>query len=300
MSDVVRTPEERFIDVPDMPWAPNYTENLPGYEGLRMHLLDEGPPRSGEVYFCLHGEPTWSFLYRKMIPVFLGDGGRVVAPDFFGFGRSDKPVDDAVYTFDFHRNCLLELIEQRNLQNLTLVCQDWGGILGLTLPMEMPERFDRIIVMNTMLGVGDATASAGFVAWRQFVRDNPDFPIGALMKRAAPGLTEREAAAYEAPFPDDTYKAGVRRFPEIVPDRADAAGAKLSRHALDWLENAWQGPTFMAVGLQDPVLAAPMPALAAAIHGCPEPLEVEDGGHFLQESGAPVAQAALEYFARPA
>lgn len=295
MIEVVRTPEERFIDVPDFDYAPNYTEDLPGYEGLRMHLVDEGPARAGEIYLCLHGEPTWSFLYRKMMPVFLQAGGRVVALDYYGFGRSDKPVDDAVYTFEFHRNAILALIQQRNLRNITLVCQDWGGILGLTLPMEMPERFSRLIVMNTMLGTGHEP-TPGFIAWRQFVRDNPDFPIADLMRRACSTLTEREAAAYEAPFPDPSYRAGVRRFPDMVPDRPNAVGAAISRRARDWLAQVWSGPTFMAIGAQDPVLAPATRALAGLINGCPEPLELPEAGHFVQEAGEQVARAALEYF----
>ena len=294
MKDVLRTPEERFIAVPDFPWAPNYVQDLRDYEGLRMHLIDEGSPWSDQVFLCLHGEPTWSFLYRKMIPTFLEAGGRVVAPDLFGFGRSDKPVDDRVYTFDFHRNALIALIQQRDLRNMTLVCQDWGGILGLTLPMAMPERFDRLLVMNTALPTGEVPMPDGFVAWRQFVRDNPGFPIAGLMSRACPGLTEVEAAAYEAPFPDDSYKAGVRTFPDIVPDRLDAPGAEIAREARDWLASNWAGRSFMAVGAQDPVLGVPaMTHLHGLIPGCPEPWIIEDAGHFVQEWGGEVAERAL-------
>ncbi len=297
MKDVLRTPEERFIDVPDFPWAPNYVEDLRDYEGLRMHLIDEGSPFSDQVFLCLHGEPTWSFLYRKMIPEFLAVGGRVVAPDFFGFGRSDKPVNDRVYTFDFHRNALIALIEQRDLRNMTLVCQDWGGLLGLTLPMHMPERFERMLIMNTALGTGTYELPDGFIAWRQFVRDTPDFPIADLMQRATPGLTGREAAAYEAPFPDARYRAGVRRFPDMVPDHQDADGAEMSRRAAQWLATEWSGDSFLAVGAQDPVLGVPvMQQLAGMIRGAPEPLVLEEAGHFVQEAGAEVAAAAIEHF----
>ncbi len=211
----------------------------------------------------------------------------------FGFGRSDKPVDDAVYTFDFHRNALLQLIRQRDLKGLTLVCQDWGGILGLTLPMEMPERFDRILVMNTMLGTGEEL-TPGFLAWRQFVRDKPDFGIGGLMRRACPELTDADVAAYEAPFPDERYRAGVRRFPDIVPEGPEAPGAALSRAARYWLGTEWAGETFAAVGTQDPVLGtAVMQQVAAAIRGCGEPLLVDDAGHFAPEAGEAIARAAL-------
>ncbi len=294
MTDALRTPEERFIAVPDYDWAPNYTENLPGFEGLRMHLVDEGPARAGQVYLCLHGEPTWGFLYRKMMPVFLESKARVVIPDMFGFGRSDKPVDDEVYDWNFHRDSLIGLIEQRNLKGITLVCQDWGGLLGLTLPMQMPERFDRILVMNTALGTGDYEMTPGFLAWRQFVRDQPDFDIPQLMRRACPTLTADELAAYEAPFPDASYRAGVRRFPDMVPDHPNADGAELSRQARDWLGNEWSGDTFAAVGAQDPVLGVHvMESVASQIRGCPPPLVLDDAGHFAQEAGAEIARAAL-------
>jgi haloalkane dehalogenase/tRNA(adenine34) deaminase len=294
VADAERTPEDRFIAIPDYDWAPNYTENLPGYEGLRMHLVDEGPARAGQVYLCLHGEPTWGFLYRKMAREFLATKARVVVPDLFGFGRSDKPVDDAVYTWDFHRDALIGLIEQRDLRGITLVCQDWGGLLGLTLPMQMPQRFDRILVMNTMLGTGDQELTPGFLGWRQFVRDQPDFDIPKLMRRACPTLTDEELAAYDAPFPDGRFRAGVRRFPDLVPDRLDADGAALSRQARDWLQNEWSGESFAAVGAQDPVLGMPvMESLAAVIRGCPPPVVFDEAGHFAQEHGDVIARAAL-------
>ena len=297
MSEILRTPEERFDNLPGFPYSPRYIENLKGYDGMRMHYLDEGPPDASHVFLCLHGEPTWSFLYRKMIPVFTGAGHRVVAPDNFGFGRSDKPVEDETYQFDFHRGSLIAFIEWIDLKNIILVCQDWGGLLGLTLPMEMPDRFSRLLVMNTTLGTGEAKLSKGFLAWRQFVKDNPDFDVPGLMKRACPHLTDEECRAYDAPFPDVRYKAGVRRFPAMVPDRPEAPGADLSRKARDWLKSEWAGETFMAVGMQDPVLGPPvMKALRKVIRGCPDPYEVEDAGHFVQEAGAVVAKTALDAF----
>ena len=299
METAHRTPEERFAHLAGYPYAPNYVDGLPGYEGLRAHYVDEGPLDARHVFLCLHGEPTWAYLYRRMIPEFLASGGRVIAPDYFGFGRSDKPADEGVYTFEFHRRFLIAFIEYLDLRGLTLVCQDWGGLLGLTLPMELPDRFDRLIVMNTMLGTGDGPLSEGFLGWRQWVRDNPDLAVGRLLKRACPHLTDDEAAAYEAPFPDSRYMAGVRRFPELVPDRPGAEGAAVSRRARGWWQEEWRGQSFMAIGMSDPVLGGPvMLGLHRHIRNCPPPYEMSDGGHFLQEWGDVVAREALAQFVR--
>lgn len=295
--DAFRTPDERFSNLPDFSWEPNYLEGLEVAPSLRLHYLDEGPADAEHTFVCLHGEPSWSYLYRKMIPVFLETGARVVAPDFFGFGRSDKPVDDSVYTFDFHRDTLLQTIQRLDLRRITLVCQDWGGLLGLTVPMDMPDRFERLIVMNTALAVG-AEPSPGFVAWRDFVASTPDFDVGALMKRAAPGLTEDEIEAYNAPFVGAQSKAGVRRFPGLVPITPDMDGAACSKKAVGFFAEQWQGKSFMAIGMQDPVLGAPvMHWLRSKITGCPEPMELPEAGHFVQEHGDIVARAALASFA---
>ncbi len=294
----LRTPDERFASLPGFPFEPHYIEDLPGYEGLRVHYVDvQSPDRlSGRTVLCLHGQPTWSYLYRKMIPVFQAAGHRVVAPDFLGFGRSDKPVDDAVYTFDFHRGMLMRFIETLGLDRVTLVVQDWGGLLGLTLPMEYPDRIDRLIVMNTGLGIG-RSPGPGFDAWKAFVAAKPDFAIGELMKRSVQGLTDVEAAAYDAPFPDARYRAGVRRFPELVPVAPGMAGVDLSLQSAQFFRERWRGPTFMAIGMQDPVLGPPvMQALAKVIRGCPAPLEVPEAGHFVQEHGRQVAERALAAF----
>lgn len=293
--EALRTPDERFAGLPGYAFKPHYIDDLAGYEGLRLHYLDEGKP-GGHVFLCLHGEPTWAYLYRKMTPVFVGAGHRVIAPDFFGFGRSDKPVEDCAYTFGFHRTMLLNFIERLDLTNITLVVQDWGGLLGLTLPMEMPARFSRLLVMNTTLAVGE-TPGAGFDGWKAYVKANPDLKVGALMKRSTPILSDAEAAAYDAPFPDQRYKAGVRRFPELVMVSPDMEGVEISRRAAAWWSNTWNGPTFMAVGMKDPVLGGPVMAqLRKAIRGCPAPLEIPEGGHFVQEWGEEIAQAALKAF----
>jgi len=297
MIEAVTTPEARFAGLPDYPFASNWIEGFPGYGALRMHYLDEGPRDAGVTFLCLHGQPTWSYLYRRMIPVFAAAGHRVVAPDLFGFGKSDKPVDDGVYSFAFHRAALIHLIGKLDLSNVCLVCQDWGGLLGLTLPMDMAERFTRVLAMNTGLGTGDVPLGEGFTQWRAWVAANPDFDIAGLMKRACPHLSDEEVAAYAAPYPDAVYRAGVRRFPAIVPERPDDDGAPVSRRAREWWRSEWLGESFMAIGMQDPVLGPPvMRNLRKMIRNCPEPMEVEEAGHFVQEWGAPVARAALEAF----
>ena len=294
--EALRTPDERFDDLPDYDFAPNYVDDLPGYEGFRVHYLDEGPVEALQTFLCLPGEPTWAYLYRHMIPVFAEAGTRVIVPDWLGFGRSDKPANDALYTFHFHRDMMLALISRLDLFNITLVVQDWGGILGLSLPVEMPERFDRLIVMNTAMPVGDSLGS-GFQDWKDYVAGKPDMDCGALMKRAVPHLSEAEAAAYEAPFPDATYKAGVRRFPQLVMIEPGMEGIETMKRARDFWQHDWFGESFMAVGAKDPVLGVPvMSDLQQIIRGCPDPMVLEDAGHFVQEWGADVARAALASF----
>ena len=192
---------------------------------------------------------------------------------------------------------LRRFIERLDLRNITLVCQDWGGLLGMTLPMDMPGRFSRLLVMNTALATGDLPLGAGFLAWREFVATNPDLDVAKLMARACDILSPEECAAYAAPFPDKRYKAGVRRFPQMVADHPDAEGAGLSRRARHWWNTEWDGETFMAMGMQDPVLGPPaMKYLREQIRHCPPPLEVAEGGHFVQEWGEKIAERALEAF----
>jgi haloalkane dehalogenase len=290
----LRTPDHRFANLPGFDFPPQYIDTLPGFDGLRMHYVDAGPPGAAGVLLCLHGEPTWSYLYRRMVPVFAAAGHRVVAPDLFGFGRSDKPVDDAWYTFDRHREALLAFVDALDLRGICLVCQDWGGLLGLTLPMARPGRFTGLLVMNTTLGTGDAPLSPGFLAWRQWAADHPDMEVGKLLGRACPQLTEAERAAYDAPFPDARYKAGVRRFPAMVPDHPDAEGAALSRDARTWFETTWSGHCFMAIGGKDPVLGpAVMHALHRHIRGAAPPYTEAEAGHFVPEWGEAIAAAAV-------
>lgn len=303
--DAVRTAEDRFLSLPDYPWAPHYVSDLPSLAGLRMHYLDEGPRalrqaqdnREPLTWLCLHGNPAWSYLYRRMIPVFLQAGGRVVAPDLVGFGKSDKPKRPAAHGFEWHRQVLLEFVERLDLRNIVLVVQDWGGLLGLTLPMEDPERYRGLLVMNTTVATGDAPLSPGFLAWREMCAKNPDFDVARLFARGNPHMRPEECAAYSAPFPDSGHRAALRAFPPMVPDRPDADGAAVSRQARDFLSQRWNGQTLMAIGAQDPVLGPPvMEALRRQIRGCPEPMVLPHAGHFVQEHGEEIAREAVGYF----
>ena len=289
---MLRTPDERFAALPGWPFAPHYLD----HGGLRVHYIDEGPRDAAVTVLCMHGNPTWSDLYRHMVPVFTGAGLRVVAPDLIGFGRSDKPADAAWHSFDKHREMLLAFVDRLDLQSVMLVCQDWGGVLGLTLPMTQRDRFTRLLVMNTGLGTGRVTE--GFRQWRAYSNAQPDLAVGKLIKRGKPDLSDAEVAAYDAPFPDASCKAALRAFPNLVPDGDDAPGAAISREAARFWRERWAGESFMAIGMADPVLGPPaMRALHKVIRGCPPPLELPVAGHFVPEWGAPVAHAALRHFA---
>ncbi len=293
----VRTPEERFATIPDFDYPVHYAADLPGYEGLRAAWIDTGPEDADRTFLCLHGEPSWSFLYRKMIPHFTATGARVVAPDFFGFGRSDKPTESKTYTFDFHRNHILALVERLDLQNITLVVQDWGGLIGLTLPVDekFRPRLSRLIVMNTGIGTG-ATPGEGFNAWKDYALNTPDLPIGELIARGTPQMTDAEKAAYDAPYPDIDYKMGARVFPALVPVSPEMDGVEHGKKAIAFWQG-FEGDSFMAIGDADPVLGPPqMMALRKHIKNCPEPLKIEGGGHFVQEWGDEIAPAALKHF----
>jgi haloalkane dehalogenase len=294
MIQALRTPDDHFINLPGYDFAPHYFDNK---NGLRMHYLDEGLKASDSpVFLCLHGQPSWSYLYRKMIPIFA-KRGRVVAPDLFGFGRSDKPIAQDVYTIAFHRQALIDFILGLDLKNITLVCQDWGGLLGLTIPYELPDRFTRLIVMNTSFPTGEQSLGPGFEAWKAFNRSQPDLDLASLFKQSTPILSDAEAAAYAAPYPDATYKAGVRQFPELVPTSTDSPGSEFGRAGRDWFRDSWTGQSFMAVGAADMVITpAAMEQLRGNIRNCPEPMIIAEAGHFVQEWGEAVASAALAHF----
>jgi len=291
----VRTPEACFDGLPGYPWPPNHTDALPPLGGLRLHYLDEGPRDAPITWLCLHGNPAWSYLYRHMIPVFTAAGHRVVAPDLPGFGKSDKPTDAAQHRFSWHREVLLALIDELDLQQIHLVVQDWGGLLGLTLPMAAPQRHRGLLIMNTHLATAQAPLPEGFLGWRRMCRERPDFAIGRLFARGNPHLSAAECAAYDAPFPSPEHRAATRAFPELVPERPEDDGAAVSREAADFWAQRWSGRSFMAIGEQDPVFTpAHMEQLRQGMRGCPPALRVPEGGHFVQEHGAAIAEAALQ------
>ena len=298
--DALRTPDAAFAHLPGYPWAPRYLSDLPSLAGLRLHYLDEGPPDpmiAPRTWLCLHGNPAWSYLYRHMLPVFVQAGHRVVAPDLIGFGKSDKPKKERAHSFDGHRQVLLELVQRLDLHNVVLVVQDWGGILGLTLPMEMPERFVGLLAMNTLLATGEEPLSQGFLDWRAMCADKPLFGVGRLLARGNPQLSAAECAAYDAPFPDAGHRAALRAFPRLVPDHPQAPGAALSQAARDFWQNTWAGRSLFVAGARDPVLGVPvMQRLQHTVRGAPELVVLPQAGHFVQEHGETIALRAVEYF----
>ena len=301
--DALRTSDAAFEKLPDYPWQPHYISDLPSLAGLRMHYLDEpaSPGRAdGLTYLCLHGNPAWSYLYRRMIPLFLQAGHRVVAPDLIGFGKSDKPKKESFHSFSLHRQILLEFIERLDLQSVVLVVQDWGGLLGLTLPMEAAQRYKGLLVMNTILATGDQPLSKGFLAWREMCAKNPEFDVARLFARGNAHMGADECDAYNAPFADRGHRAALRAFPPMVPEFTDSDGAAISRQARDFWSLQWTGQTLMAIGAQDPVLGLPvMRELLGVIRGCGKPMILEDGGHFVQEHGRPIARRATGFFSPP-
>lgn len=295
--DALRTPDAAFARLPGYPWPPRYISDLPALAGLRLHYLDEGPRDAPITWLCLHGNPSWSYLYRHMIAVFAAAGHRVVAPDLIGFGKSDKPKKPGAHTFSWHRQVLLEFIERLDLRDIVLVVQDWGGLLGLTLPMAAPGRYRGLLAMNTMLATAEQPLSPGFLDWRAMCAQKPAYDIARLLARGNPHLSAAECAAYAAPFPDAGHRAATRAFPAMVAQRPGDDGARLSCAARDFWRNEWHGRSLMAIGQADPVLGqGVMQSLHADIRGCPPPLLLPRAGHFVPEHGADIARHALAHF----
>ena len=290
----LRTPDDRFIDLPGYNFEPHYVD----IGGLRMHYVDEGPTDADPV-LLLHGEPSWSYLYRKMIAPLAAAGHRVIAPDLIGFGRSDKLPEQDDYTYAGHVAWMQQFVETLDLRDITFFGQDWGSLIGLRVAAENESRFARIAIGNGALPTGDHGMNEAFLQWREFARTSPKFDIGRVLQNATVSeLSDEVVAAYDAPFPGPDHKAGVRTFPSLVPTDPQMDGVAVSRRAMQWWREEFDGLSFMAIGIMDPVLGAPvMERVHAAIRGCPEPMRVEDAGHFVQEWGEPVARAALATWA---
>jgi haloalkane dehalogenase len=276
VSEAFRTSDERFADLPEFPFDPRYVEA----DGLRLARIDEG---EGPPVVFLHGEPTWSFLWRKVIPPVIDAGFRCVAPDLAGFGRSDKPIDLGWYSYDRHTELVRSLVEELDLRGATAVVHDWGGPIGLRLAVEAPERFDRFVIMDTGLFTGHQRMSDAWIAFREFVERTDDLPVSMLVRRACksdPG--DEVAAAYDAPFPTPESKAGARAFPLMLPTSPDAPGAAAGRSVLEAVRRD-ERSTLMLWADSDPVLPPETGRRFAEAIGRPEPEPIEDASHFLQE-----------------
>ena len=303
--DTLRTPDDRFEGLPDWPYAPNYVEidtspaGAPA-EPLRVHYVDEGPSDAAPI-LCLHGEPSWSYLYRHMIPVLTAAGHRVVAPDLIGFGRSDKLTSRAEYTYARHVAWLRDTVERLDLRDITLVCQDWGGLIGLRLVAEHPDRFARVVAANTFLPTGDRDPGEAFKNWRDFSQRVETFPTGFIVNSGCTtDLAPEVVAAYDAPFPDETYKEGARQFPTLVPASPDDPASDANRAAWEVLRR-FDRPFLCAFGDSDPItggaerhLIADIPGAAGQPH-----TTIAGGGHFIQEDRGPeLAAVVVDFMAR--
>jgi haloalkane dehalogenase len=293
--DILRTPEERFERLPGYPFTPHYVD----VAGLRMHYVDEGPPDAAPV-LLLHGEPSWSYLYRKMIPAIAAAGRRVVAPDLIGFGRSDKPAERGAYTYQAHVDWMAGFLRALRLTGITLVCQDWGGLIGLRLAGESPDEFARIVAANTYLPTGDEALPQAFFEWRQFSQTVPELPIGMILAHgSARAIAPEVLAAYEAPFPEERYKAGARQFPTLVPASPDDPAVPANRAAWEGLSK-FERPFLTAFGDRDPITRGADKILQARIPGAAgQPhTTIENAGHFLQEdNGEELARVVVDFIA---
>lgn len=296
--EYVRTPEERFDGLPEFPFAPHYAQ-VPG--GLRMHFIDEGP-RDGNVVVLLHGEPSWSFLYRRMIPILVEGGHRVIAPDLIGFGRSDKPVRRDDHTYERHVEWVRSLLfDHLDVSDVTLFAQDWGGLIGLRVVAEHPDRFSRIAIGNTGLPVGKGAVSQAFLNWRESSQTMPDFPSGSIVQSATvTALAPEVVAAYDAPFPDSTFQAGPRIMPVLVPITSDDPAAAANRQAWEVLRT-WERPFLTLFSDGDPITRGGEARFQAEVPGAAgQPHQTITGaGHFLQEDkGEEIGRILVDFVRR--
>ena len=294
----LRTPDNCFSNLADYPFTPNYI-HVDDTEGgsLRLHYVDEGPKDAPPI-LLMHGEPTWSYLYRKMIPGLAAAAFRVIAPDLIGFGRSDKPSERSDYTYQRHVDWLRALLDELDLQDITLFCQDWGGLIGLRLLAEENNRFSRCVAANTMLPTGDHHPGDAFVQWQQLSQNIPIFATGKIIAGACvKPVTADTIAAYDAPFPDESYKAGARQFPMLVPISADDPAAIPNRRAWEILSKM-QKPFLTAFSDKDPITKGGDAIFQKRIPGCSGQAHttITDGGHFLQEDQSErLVQVILEF-----
>ncbi|MCC5857453.1 MAG: haloalkane dehalogenase [Ectothiorhodospiraceae bacterium] len=296
----LRTPDACFDGLPGYQFAPHYL-NIDDGEGgeLRLHYLDEGPPDAAPV-LLMHGEPSWCYLYRKMIGPLTDAGHRVVAPDLIGFGRSDKPTERHDYTYQRHVDWMQQALDQLDLRRITLVCQDWGGLIGLRLVADNPDRFARVVAANTMLPTGDHHPGDAFLKWQTFSQQTPVFPAGKIIQKSvARPISEDIISAYDAPFPDERYKAGARQFPVLVPIRPDDPASEANRAAWEVLKQ-WNKPFLTAFSDKDPVTRGgekPFQKLIPGAQGQPN-VTIQDAGHFLQEDqGERLAEVVNDFIA---
>ncbi len=294
---ILRTPDERFENLPDYPFEPNYID----FREARMHFVDEDDADSSETVLMLHGEPSWSFLYRKMIPIVARAGHRVIAPDLIGFGKSDKFSDAEEYTYKMHVDSIKNLIEKLNLQNITLVCQDWGGLIGLRIVGENPEWFKRVVAANTFLPTGDEETPKAFKMWLKMSQSMPVFPVGKVIKMGCRTKLLKEVInAYKAPFPKEKYKTAARVFPTLVPITPDDPASDANRKAWTNLRK-FEKPFLTAFSDGDPITKGADKVLQKEIPGTKgQPhTTVKGGGHFLQEDkGEELAQVVVDFMER--
>jgi len=297
----LRTPDDRFAGLPDFDFAPHYVEVDDGDGGrLRLHHLDEGSP-DGEVVLLMHGEPSWSFLYRHMIPALVDAGLRCVVPDLVGFGRSDKPAERSDYSYARHVEWMRSaLLDQLDLRDVTLVGQDWGGLVGLRVAAENPDCFARIVVANSGLPTGDRPPTDAFLAWQRFSQEAEEFPVGGIVNGGCTSsLTPEVIAGYDAPFPDDSYKAGARVFPTLVPTSPDDPAADANRAAWRVLEH-WDKPVLTAFSDGDPITRGGARPFESRIPGAQGQAHatITGAGHFLQEDRGPELAAVIVDFVK--
>ena len=299
---ILRTPDERFTGLHEWTYEPSYTDVAQDDHTLRIAHYDVGSPDAATTVLCMHGEPSWSYLYRKMIPVFTSAGHRVIAPDLIGFGRSDKPAAVSDYTYERHVDWMSQWLLANDLRSLTLVCQDWGGLIGLRLLAAFPDRFTRLVVANTFLPVGDRPPGDGFMRWRKFSQEVPEFPVGRIVEGgcARKPLSPEVVAAYDAPFPDETYKAGARVFPTLVPISLEDPSSAANQGAWTVLES-FNKPVLTAFSDSDPVTKGGERGFHQRVpgtNGQPH-TTIVNAGHFLQEdAGEDLARVVNDFIAR--